>query len=68
MSWISLTIFIAVVLFAYYLADQLDKQDEREHQRRINARAKKSQFTSWPQRSALFGPVRASQFKERGRV
>ncbi|MDT5261709.1 MAG: hypothetical protein QOC61_713 [Acidobacteriota bacterium] len=46
MSWISLTILMAVVLFAYYLADQLDKQDEREHQRRVNALAKKSRFTS----------------------
>jgi hypothetical protein len=46
MSWISLTILMAVVLFAYYLADQLDKQDKREHQRRVGAPAKKSRFTS----------------------
>jgi preprotein translocase subunit YajC len=49
MSWIPLTIFIAVMFFAYYLADQLDKQDEREHQQRIKALAKKSQFISSPQ-------------------
>ena len=30
MYWIPLTIFLAVMLFAYYVVDKLDKQDERK--------------------------------------
>jgi hypothetical protein len=38
---ITLTVFAAALILAYYLADQLDKQEERERQRRIRARRRK---------------------------
>jgi uncharacterized protein YgiM (DUF1202 family) len=39
MQWISLTIFLAVMLFAYYVADKLDKRDERKHKHQVSAGA-----------------------------
>lgn len=32
MNWVPLTIFVAVLLLAYFLADKLDKLEERERQ------------------------------------
>jgi hypothetical protein len=40
MGWVWLSIFIAVLLLAYYGADQLDKQDERNRLRRRQAGGK----------------------------
>jgi hypothetical protein len=41
MGWVWLTIFVAVLLVAYYGADQLDKRDERKRQRRLRAEREK---------------------------
>jgi hypothetical protein len=41
MGWVWLSIFIAVLLLAYYAADLLDKQDERKRQHRLRAERKK---------------------------
>ncbi len=40
MHWIPLTIFLAVLLFAYYVANKLDKQDEGKSKHRDRAGAK----------------------------
>ena len=41
MNWIPLTIFTAVMVGAYLLADYIDKLDESEHQRLYHPGAKK---------------------------
>jgi hypothetical protein len=41
MSWIPLTIFTAVMVGAYLLADHIDKLDESERQYLYHSRAKK---------------------------
>jgi hypothetical protein len=41
MGWVWLSIFVAVLLLAYYGVDQLDKQDERKRQYGQRAGGKK---------------------------
>jgi len=40
MGWVWLSIFVAVLLVAYYAADQLDKRDERrrEYKQRVGGK------------------------------
>lgn len=41
MHWIPLTIFLAAMLLAYYVAEMLDKLDERKSKHRDRAGAKR---------------------------
>jgi hypothetical protein len=41
MSWVPLTIFIAILVVAYYAADWLDNRDERKYQHQDETREKR---------------------------
>jgi hypothetical protein len=41
MHWMPLTIFLAVMLLAYYVADKLDKLEERNSKHRNRAGSKR---------------------------